>query len=108
MLPIGKCIGKILKRLYQAISALLQVFISNVCLLKMQALFFSPFLVIKQHGQATFTPLLPRIKGRAIWQFDVEREVQVQHLPVGMAKRLLPKVPLTKPANIEFAADGMV
>lgn len=52
--------------------------------------------------------LLPRIKGRAIWQFDVEREVQVQHLPVGMAKRLLPKVPLTKPANIEFAADGMV
>jgi hypothetical protein len=52
--------------------------------------------------------LLPRIKGRAIWQFDVEREVQVQHLPVGMAKRLLPKVPLTKPANVEVTADGRV
>ena len=52
--------------------------------------------------------LLPRIKGRAIWQFDVEREVQVQYLPVRAAKRLLPLVPLTKPAVRELSYDGKV
>lgn len=51
---------------------------------------------------------LPRIKGRAIWQFDREREVQVQHLPVHIAKRMLPNSPTTKPVRIEekISFDG--
>lgn len=52
--------------------------------------------------------LLPRIKGRAIWQFDVEREVQVQHLPVSMARSLLPERAKTKPVRVEPAFDGRV
>lgn len=52
---------------------------------------------------------LPRIKGRAIWQFDVEREVQVQHLPVEMATRLLPVVPAKKDGGLpELIEDGLV
>ena len=50
--------------------------------------------------------LLPRIKGRAIWQFDVEREVQVQHLPVNMARRLLPERAKTKPVQVQVFNDG--
>jgi hypothetical protein len=50
--------------------------------------------------------LLPRIKGRAIWQFDVEREVQVQHLPVNMARRLLPERAETKPVPVQVFNDG--
>jgi hypothetical protein len=49
---------------------------------------------------------LPRIKGRAIWQFDVEREVQVQYLPVRQAKAILPKVSNSKPVRHEVLADG--
>lgn len=51
---------------------------------------------------------LPPIKGRAIWQFDIEREVQVQHLPIELAKKLLPKIPITKPAYSNIVADGKV
>jgi len=51
---------------------------------------------------------LPRIKGRAVWQFDVEREVQVQYLPVSIARRLLPEKPLTKPVRLEPSYDGRV
>lgn len=51
---------------------------------------------------------LPPVKGRAIWQFDVEREVQVQHLPVEIARRLLPKVSVTKPDMPQVTADGKV
>lgn len=51
---------------------------------------------------------LPPIRGRAIWQFDVEREIQVQHLPVEMARRLLPKKPVTKPEYPSLTADGKV
>ncbi|MDD5487166.1 MAG: FtsK/SpoIIIE domain-containing protein [Dehalococcoidales bacterium] len=51
---------------------------------------------------------LPRIKGRAVWQFDVEREVQVQYLPVAAARRLLPQGPLTKPVQLEPSFDGRV
>jgi S-DNA-T family DNA segregation ATPase FtsK/SpoIIIE len=40
---------------------------------------------------------LPRIKGRAVFQFDCERVVQVMHLPIQQAKALLPEQPLTKP-----------
>ncbi len=50
---------------------------------------------------------LPPIAGRAIWQHDIEREVQVQHLPVWMARKLLPKKAVTKPEQVEqIAADG--
>ncbi len=41
---------------------------------------------------------LPPIKGRGIFQFDVERQVQVMFLKVPeQARKLLPKVPVTKP-----------
>ncbi len=49
---------------------------------------------------------LPPIVGRAIWQWDKEREVQVQHLPIWMARKLLPKVPVTKPVKVEESTDG--
>ena len=59
--------------------------------------------IVLDNGKAD---LLPRIKGRAIWQWDIEREVQVQHLPVEVARKMLPKVPTTKPAQVEVLADG--
>ena len=49
---------------------------------------------------------LPRVRGRAIWQFDVEREVQVQFLDDEMIKKMLPKVPITKPVHQEILTDG--
>ena len=51
---------------------------------------------------------LPRIKGRAVWQFDVEREVQVQYLPVHVARNILPPEPTTKPVQEEVFYDGRV
>ena len=52
---------------------------------------------------------LPRIKGRAIWQWDVEREVQVEYMPVELARKLLPKVARTKPpAQAGISFDGKV
>jgi S-DNA-T family DNA segregation ATPase FtsK/SpoIIIE len=33
---------------------------------------------------------LPGVRGRAIYQFDIEREVQVMHLPPSRARALLP------------------
>lgn len=42
--------------------------------------------IILDNGKAAH---LPRIKGRGIFQFDREREVQVMFLPVEQAKRLL-------------------
>jgi len=44
--------------------------------------------IILDNGKAAH---LPRIKGRGIFQFDREREVQVMFLPVDQAKKLLPK-----------------
>jgi hypothetical protein len=40
---------------------------------------------------------LPRHKGRAIFQFDREREVQVMHLPLPQARAMLPKEIASKP-----------
>ena len=50
------------------------------------------------HGRAA---MLPDIKGRAIWQFQEEREVQVMHLSPTQARSLLPSSP-KKSANSLF------
>jgi len=36
---------------------------------------------------------LPRIRGRAVWQFDREAEVQVPWMPTALARKLLKEVP---------------
>lgn len=52
---------------------------------------------------------LPPVKGRGLWQFDgKEREVQVQHLPLGMAIGLLPNVAVTKPMEESVPVDGRI
>ncbi|MBO8170243.1 MAG: DNA translocase FtsK [Thermoanaerobacteraceae bacterium] len=40
---------------------------------------------------------LPRIKGHAIYQFDKDRRIQVMHLDVSKARKLLPETTKTKP-----------
>lgn len=51
--------------------------------------------------------LLPRIRGRSVWQFDKEREIQVMFLDDEQARAMLPKVPVTKPKQEEkISFDG--